>query len=359
MRLLYGIILSSWQILLDASVFIIFGFLIAALLRAVISSESIVRYRGGRNIKSVLLAALFGVPLPLCSCGVVPTAIALRKQGASKPATLSFLISTPESSIDSLAITYALIDPLMTIFRPFAAFISGFVAGIGEIIFGKKEKTLETHEIECPHCNTIPSPHPSPNLGEGEGGGESHAHTLSERLASGFSFAFIELLTDISRWFLIGILIAGLISYILPTTFIEQYLGEGWLSMFVMLGIGLPLYVCATASTPIAAALILKGMSPGAALVFLLAGPATNAASFTVLTKMLGKRTAVIYLLSISVCAVLLGMSLNWIYHLLGINIHATIGHAHEMIPVWLKWATAVPLTTAMILASTRLWIRQ
>jgi hypothetical protein len=124
--------------------------------------------------------------------------------------------------------------------------------------------------------------------------------------------------------------------------------------MLIMLAIGLPLYVCATASTPIAAALILKGMSPGAALVFLLAGPATNAASFTVLIKMLGLRTAIIYIISIAVCAVLLGMMLNQIYAMLGINIMVSVGHAHEMIPVWLKWATAVPLTLAMILAAIR-----
>ena len=331
-----NILKSSWQILLDASVFIIFGLLIAALIRAFISSESIVKYMGGRNIKSVLLAALFGVPLPLCSCGVVPTAMGLRKQGAGKPATLSFLITTPESSIDSIAITYALIDPIMTIFRPLAAFVTGFVAGVAEIIFGKKEEVVSPREVECLHCNSD----------------HIHSHTFTERLSSGFRFAFIELLTDISRWFLIGILIAGIISYAMPMNFIENYLGEGWLSMFIMLAIGLPLYVCATASTPIAAALILKGMSPGAALVFLLAGPATNAASFTIITKMLGKRTAAIYIISIAVCAVLFGMLLNWVYHIIGIDIHATAFHAHEMIPPWVKWSSAIPLTIIMILAA-------
>lgn len=358
-----GVLSSSWNILLEASIFIIIGLLIAAMLRAFISSESIIKYIGGNNIKSVLLAALFGVPLPLCSCGVVPAAIALRRQGASKSAALSFLISTPESSIDSIAITYALIDPLMAIFRPFAAFVSGFTAGIGEILFGKKEDTKKPDEIECPHCESHNPPIPPPlEKGGGESvvppfvkggeGGFGHYHPLSERLSSGLRFAFIELLSDISRWFLIGMLIAGIISYAIPTSFIENYLGEGWTSMFIMLAAGLPLYVCATASTPIAAALILKGMSPGAALVFLLAGPATNATSFTVLAKMLGKRTAIIYLLSISVSAILLGMFLNWLYHFLGINIHSTTGHAHEMIPIWLKWATAIPLTLAMIVGA-------
>lgn len=346
MTLILNIINESWQILLDASIFILFGLLVAALLRAFISSESIVKYMGGRNIRSVFLAAIFGVPLPLCSCGVVPTAIGLRKQGASKPAIVSFLISTPESSIDSIAITYALIDPLMTVFRPLSAFITGIVAGIGEIIFGKKDDEVKNNEPACPHCGV------HEELGELNECTDPHDHTLTERISLGFRFAFVELLRDISRWFLIGILIAGVISFAIPTSFIESHLGEGWTSMFIMLAIGLPLYVCATASTPIAAALILKGMSPGAALVFLLAGPATNAASIIVIAKLLGKRTAVIYLISISVCAILLGMFLNWLYHFFGINIHATIGHAHEMLPMWLKLTTAIPLTIAMLTAA-------
>ncbi len=341
--------------MLDASPFIILGFLFAALIRAFISTETIIKYMGGRDIKSVFLASLFGVPLPLCSCGVVPTAIGLRKQGASKPATMSFLISTPESSIDSIAITYALIDPLMTVARPVAAFITGMVAGIAEIIIGKKEEASAAAGVKCLYCHEhdSPSPHPSPLTGEGKGGGE-HYHTITERISSALRFAFVELLTDVSRWFLIGMLIAGIITYAMPTSFIENYLGEGWLSMLIMLAVGLPLYVCATASTPIAAALILKGMSPGAALVFLLAGPATNAASFSVIASTLGKRSAVIYIVSIAVCAVLLGMFLNWLYQVLGINIHAVAGHAHEMIPAWLKWATAVPLTAAMLIGAVR-----
>ena len=340
MDFITGSLLATWQVLLDAGIFIIFGFVIAALIRAFLSSEQIVKYMGGNNLRSVFLAAMFGVPLPLCSCGVVPTAMALRKQGASKAATVSFLISTPESSIDSIALTYALIDPLMTVFRPIAAFITGFIAGIAEIFFGKKDTVKESKAEHCAHCE--------------EEHTASHKHTLGERMRFGLRFAFIELFTDISRWFLIGMLIAGVITYAVPTSFIENYLGSGWSSMLIMLAVGLPLYVCATASTPIAAALIVKGMSPGAALVFLLTGPATNAASFTVLTKMLGLRTAIIYILSIAVCAVLLGMTLNEIYAMFDINIMVSAGHAHEMIPVWLKWATAVPLTLAMIWAAIK-----
>lgn len=359
MNYIVGSLAAAWQVLLDASIFIIFGFVIAALIRAFLSSEQIVKYMGGNNFRSVFLAAVFGVPLPLCSCGVVPTAMALRKQGASKAATVSFLISTPESSIDSIAITYALIDPLMTVFRPIAAFLTGFVAGLAEIFLGKKEIEKVEADIPCPHCiegretrdegrkdESSLVHHPSSLV--------DHRHSLYERLGSGMRFAFVELFTDISRWFILGMLIAGVITYAVPTSFIENYMSGGLTSMLIMLAIGLPLYVCATASTPIAAALLLKGMSPGAALVFLLTGPATNAASFTVLIKMLGLRTAIIYLVSIAICAILLGLCLNEIYTLLNIDIKVSLGHAHEMIPLWLKWATAVPLTLAMLWAAIR-----
>jgi uncharacterized membrane protein YraQ (UPF0718 family) len=336
-NILIGILTATWEVLLDASFFIVLGFIIAACIRAFISSESIVKYMGGNNIGSVVRSALFGVPLPLCSCGVVPTAMALRKQGASKAATLSFLISTPESSIDSIALTYALIDPVMTIFRPIAAFITGFVSGVAEILLGKKDVSPEP-EKECIHCACEID--------------EPHTHALPDRLKAGLRFAFVELLTDISRWFLIGMLLAGAITYAIPDTLIESYLGAGILSMLIMLVVGLPLYVCAVASTPIAAVLLMKGMSPGAALIFLLVGPATNAASFSVIAKMLGLRTSVIYVLSIAVCALLLGLVLNEIYPLLGIDLKQTVGHAHQMIPLWLKWITAVPLTLVMFIAA-------
>lgn len=335
-----NILYATWEILLDASIFVVLGFLFAALIRAFISSKTIAKHMGGNNIRSVLYSALFGVPLPLCSCGVIPTAIALRKQGASKASTLSFLITTPESSIDSIVITYALIDPIMTIFRPIAAFVTGVIAGAAEIIFGEKSEGKITETDNCIHCH--------------DHNHDRHTHTISEKIKSGLRFAFVELLTDISRWFLIGMLLAGIITYLIPPTFIQNYLGEGLSSILIMLIVGLPLYVCATASTPIAAALLLKGMSPGAALAFLLAGPATNAASFFVIVKTLGFRTSIIYLLSLTICTVLLALALNEIYSLFNIDITASIGHAHKMTPVWLKWIFAVPLTTAMIVAAAK-----
>jgi len=264
-----------WHTIDEASLYILFGIFIAGLIQMFVNKDKIVRYLGGQRLKSVLLAAVCGIPLPLCSCGVIPTAISLRKNGASKGATLSFLISTPESGVDSIAISYALLDPIMTIFRPLAAFVTAIIAGIAENIFGKKEKGPISQQVDsCIFCNE-----------EDKG----HNHSLIHKFKYGMRYAFIDLLGDISKWLMLGIVIAGIISYFVPQSIIENYLGYGWQAMLIMLIVGIPLYICATASTPIAAALIAKGMSPGVALVFLLVGPATNIAGVLSVGKFLGK----------------------------------------------------------------------
>ena len=332
--MLTGLIKEIWHTIDEASLYILFGIFVAGLIQMFVDKDKIARHLGGRGIKSVLLAAICGIPLPLCSCGVIPTAISLKKNGASKGATLSFLISTPESGVDSIAISYALLDPLMTIFRPIAAFVTAIIAGILENIFGKKEKDVTSSPIDsCVFCN-----------GEDKG----HNHSLIQKFKYGMRYAFVDLLGDISKWLMLGIVIAGIISYFVPQSVIENYLGHGWQAMLIMLIVGIPLYICATASTPIAAALIAKGMSPGVALVFLLVGPATNIAGILSVGKFLGKRSIIIYLLSISVCAVILGLLLNQIYLISGINIRATLGKAGEVLPHYLKIISAVILIVLM-----------
>lgn len=329
-----GILYEAWEILDESSLYILFGLFIAGLIQAFVRKERIAKYLGNQNIKSVFYAALFGVPLPLCSCGVLPTAMSLRKQGASKGATTSFLISTPESGVDSIAITYALIDPLMTVFRPVAAFITAMTAGIVENLFQDKkaEDKIEEDKDSCLFCE------------EEENCSQNHNHSLSYKITKGLHYAFVDFLGDIAKWLLIGIGIAGVISYLVPENVIENYLGYGWQPMVVMLIVGVPLYICASASTPIAAVLIAKGMSPGVALVFLLTGPATNVASLTVIGKFLGKRSALTYLASICLCAIILGIILNQIYLASGIDIKATIGKAGEIIPHALKTVSAIIL---------------
>ena len=260
---------------------------------------------------------------------MLPAAVSLRKQGASNGATTAFLISTPESGVDSISITYALLDPIMTVARPLVAFVTAAVAGITENLFGSNNETSKiVPDLSCPVDGCCDGQNCSPDA-------HRHHHTFWEKFAAGMRFAIGDLWEDLASWFLIGLVLAGLITVLIPPDLFGKYLGSGLPAMLIMLAVGIPLYICATASTPIAAALILKGVSPGAALVFLLAGPATNMASLTVLTGVLGKRATAIYLASIAICAVLFGLIVDQVYVSLGISAQAMVGQASEIVPQW------------------------
>ncbi|MGD9219264.1 MAG: SO_0444 family Cu/Zn efflux transporter, partial [Desulfobacterales bacterium] len=247
----------------------------------------------------------------------------------SNGATTAFLISTPESGVDSISITYALLDPIMTVARPVVAFVTAAVAGITENMLGSNNGTTRiTPDLSCPVDGCCDGQNCSPEV-------HRHHHTFREKLAAGMRFAVKDLWEDLAGWFMIGMILAGLITVLIPPDMFSKYLGAGLPAMLIMLAVGIPLYICATASTPIAAALILKGVSPGAALVFLLAGPATNMASLTVLTGVLGKRATAIYLTSIAVCAVVFGLIVDQVYASLGISAQAVVGQASEIVPEW------------------------
>lgn len=337
-----SILVESWHILNDSAIFVLFGFFMAALSKAFVPGDLLAKHLGKDNFSSVLKASLFGVPLPLCSCGVIPAAIGLRKQGASNGSTTAFLISTPESGIDSIAISWALLDPLMTVVRPVAAFITATVAGV--LVNALPQRKGDGEQRENPFlapqslggnchaqqtvasksagprgstcaCQSSPQEEPAPS-------GTPKRIPLGARLHEGFSYAFGGLLGDIGGWLLIGIGIAGAISFLIPADFIGQHTGSHFGSLVMMLVIGIPLYTCATSSTPIAAALVFKGLSPGAALVFLLAGPATNATTITVVTKLMGKRIAALYVVSIAVCSLGLGWGVDHIYRSFHINVN-------------------------------------
>ncbi len=339
LNMLASVAAEVWQVFNDASFYILFGVFVAGLIQIFVDKERIAHHLGTPGLRSVVVAALFGVPLPLCSCGVIPTAVSLRKNGASRGAVLSFLISTPESGVDSIAISFAMLDPLIALFRPVAAFVTAIIAGVMENVFGTKNNASAPKEEGCVFCREA---------------GNAHNHGLGFKFRHGMRYAFVELLGDIAFWLTIGIVAGGIISYFVPDDFIGRYLGTDWQAMLLMLAIGIPLYICASASTPIAAALIAKGMSPGVALVFLLAGPATNTAGILAVAKFLGKRSAVIYLVSISVCALLLGLALNQIYSFTGIDSKAVLGKAGEVIPGYIKLASSVALIVLMVWAVWR-----
>lgn len=297
--LITGSLAESLKLLNRMSPYLLFGFFFAGLLHIFLKVEMVARHLGKGDIASVVKAAIFGIPLPLCSCGVIPTALMLKDRGASRGAVLSFLISTPTSGVDSIAATYSLLGPLFAGYRVIASGLIGTFAGMMENLIGTKESHKEAELTgECMVCNTE----------------DPHRHTLSEKIRVAFSYAFVKLLGDIGKWLIIGILAGGFITYLIPDDIIKTYLGSGWQAMVVMLVIGIPIYVCASGSIPIVAALIAKGMSPGAGLVFLLAGPATNVASLLVLGHSLGLRTIIIYLLSIALGCVGLGWLLDVVW---------------------------------------------
>ncbi len=307
--LLMNILKACWQILLEASPYVLFGFFAAGLLKALVPEDLVARHLGKSSAGSVLKAALFGIPLPLCSCGVIPAAIGLRKQGASKGASASFLVSVPETGIDSVAITWALLGPLMAVVRPLAAFLTATLTGLLINLLPDEPAAPNTQSCGC-----------NSSCCEEEEPVDPKAPLL-QRLRQGQAYAFGDLLGDIGKWLLIGILIAGAISALVPDVLIERYLGSEFVSLLLMLLIGIPLYICASASTPIAAALILKGLSPGAALVFLLAGPATNAATLTLVLRYFGRAASLIYLAAIALGALIFGFLLNRFLSLSGLDI--------------------------------------
>lgn len=342
---------ATWDLLHDASVYILFGLVVGGLLRMFLAPSSVARHLGTGRYKPVFKAALLGIPLPLCSCGVLPTAASLRKQGANRGATTAFLISTPESGVDSIAITYALLDPILTLARPISAFASAFGAGVAQNLLHPREEAAPIlPDLSCPVdgcCNGLDCP-PSQH--------RAH-HGVLERLRRGLAYAFSDLWGDLAGWFWVGMTLAGVITVLVPDDFMATYLGGGLGAMVAMLVVGIPLYICATASTPVAAALILKGVSPGAALVFLLVGPATNVTSLTVLIKVLGKRGTAVYLASIAVFAVIAGLVVDAIYLSLGIRAAAVVGEASEIIPDSLGWVGAVVLIALSIRPIGR-WFR-
>jgi len=323
MEILIEIIKLSWGVVQASAIYMLFGFFVAGLLHAFLKQEQVYKLLGKGKTKSVLLSSLIGVPLPLCSCSVVPAAAGIKKQGANKGATLAFLISTPETGVDSISITYALMDPLMTIIRPISAVFTSLFAGLTENYWPSNKNADHREQIQqqssCSHCCQANKQ----SLTQ-----QSTQHSFVKRLFIGLNYAYVELPRDIGKWFIIGVFLSGLILYFVPDNFVDSYVGNRFIEMIIMMLAGIPMYVCATASTPIAAALIAKGVDPGAALVFLLVGPATNIASVTMIAGLLGRRSIIIYLSAIIICSFGFGLLTSEIYQFLSLQPVAYASHA-------------------------------
>ncbi len=281
---------SFSQLYIEMVPYLAFGLIVAGILHVLVKKSFILNHFGKSGIGSVIKAAILGVPLPLCSCSVVPTALSLKKHGASSGATLSFLISTPQTGVESIAATWGMMGPFFALFRPFVAFVTGILGGV-----------ITTQLDNSPAVDIT-------KIEETKGSSLSFIQKIKEL----FRYGFVELMDDIGFNLLLGILISAIITVFIPDSFFAMFTDRPLLEMLAVLIGAVPLYVCATASIPIAAALLIKGVSPGAALIFLMAGPATNAATITALGTKLGRKLVTIYLTVIVVCSLGFGALLNF-----------------------------------------------
>jgi uncharacterized membrane protein YraQ (UPF0718 family) len=306
----------------EMSPYLLLGFLFAGILSVYLKQHRISKYLGGRNFKSIFNATIFGIPLPLCSCGVIPTGVSLYKNGASKSSTVSFLISTPQTGVDSILVTYSMLGLPFAIIRPVVALFTGLFGGLLNIPYDKEIKVKDLDSAD-------------------------NEKQSGSRFINMLKYAFVTFLQDISKWLVIGLLLAALISVLVPDNYFENNFSNPIFGMLMILAVSVPLYVCATGSVPIAAVLLMKGLSPGAALVFLMAGPATNIATLTVLSKTIGKKSTMVYLISIVSGALLFGFLINllpaeWF------GLQQMVGHTH-FLPEWFKVSSTILLTLLLL----------
>ncbi|MEI6860245.1 MAG: SO_0444 family Cu/Zn efflux transporter [Shewanella sp.] len=432
-------LLSNFMdLFLDSAPWLLLGLFLAGMLKMFVPMEWMQKQLGGHGFKSTVKAALLGAPLPLCSCGVIPAAVGLRRSGASKAATTSFLVSTPETGIDSVTVSYVLLGPFMAIVRPIAAVVSAIVAGLlvgrdedpltdkdqlqtyspkvsstsSSCCSSKKDKVESKAESSC--CSSSPKADPNqaavvtmtpiaaesllatpitspiPNAESTSGpviktdsccnsktkakdiesaccssakkesaqtsccesiqdiATELKGTSVISRIGKGLHFAATDLVRDTTIWLLVGLFFAAIVQTFVPADFMTQW-GDGILAMLVMVVISVPMYICATASTPIAAGLLLAGVSPGAVLVFMLAGPATNIATLGVVTKELGKRALFGYLGGVLGVALVAGVLVNYLVETYGFVVMPQIGEHHKLLPDVIVYSSGVLLAILMV----------
>ena len=346
---------------MESAPWLLLGLLIAGLMHELVPVDILKKHMGNASSKAIGKAAVIGAPLPLCSCGVIPAAIGLRRSGASKSATVSFLVATPETGVDSVSVSYALLGPIFAIVRPVAAITSAIYAGLMVKWFdtpdsnnpsktdqpaatkadtssaccsAKQPETKPEPASASPCCSTqtqvVPVTEPDSCCSSAKKTEPVEAkasccsttaqqkaetikadnQSLSVKLLAIWQFSTVKLLNDLTLWLLIGLSLAAAIQTWVPHQFLTQW-GDGFMAMLIMAVIGIPMYICATASTPVAVGFLAAGLSPGAVLVFLLAGPATNISTMGMIAKEMGKRTLVLYVFSVVSISILLGYALN------------------------------------------------
>ncbi|GGF81196.1 SO_0444 family Cu/Zn efflux transporter [Alteromonas lipolytica] len=360
---------------MESAPWLLLGLLVAGVMHELVPISLLQKHMGSSGPAAIGKAAVIGAPLPLCSCGVIPAAVGLRRSGASRPATVSFLVATPETGVDSVSVSYALLGPLFAIVRPFCAIISAVYAGMMVRLFAEQDTPSaaasenSSHPASSSCCSTsatapekvssccdskstqVPQQKAEPTSSccasktqqpdvssqassccgtNSEPAPADKSPSLAAKTLAIWQFSTGKLLIDISIWLLIGLALAAAIQTWVPTDFLTRW-GDGLLAMLVMAVIGIPMYICATASTPLAVGFLSAGLSPGAVLVFLLAGPATNISTMGMIAKEMGKRTLVLYIISVMSASILLGYGLNLLVSQFDLQGWITLGQsAHE-----------------------------
>lgn len=342
-----------WFLVLEMAPWLLLGLIFAGLLKVYFPQKHIDKYMGKSTLRSATNATLLGIPMPLCSCGVIPTGISFFRSGASRGATNSFLISTPQTGVDSILATYSMLGWPFALLRPFVALFTGIAGGLFTNFFVKEKPVQPGSSHSNLKIDTVAFEKPGENCSdESCDFQESDVKDTRHSLVRAADYAFVELLQDIAKWLVIGFLFAALISVALPDGFFSAFQGLGILELLVVLVASVPLYMCATGSIPIAAVLLMKGVSPGAALVFLMAGPATNVATMTVLGKTMGRKSLIAYMGTIIGGALIFGLLINsfipvdWIMGKMP-HLHGD-GQGHEMLPAWIQWGGAVVLIASL-----------
>ncbi|WP_298774584.1 SO_0444 family Cu/Zn efflux transporter [uncultured Shewanella sp.] len=384
------------DLFLESAPWLLLGLVLAGMLKMFVPMTWMQKQLGGHGFKATIKAAVLGAPLPLCSCGVIPAAVGLRRSGASKAATTSFLVSTPETGVDSVTVSYVLLGPFMAIIRPIAAITSAIVAGM---LVGRdedvskpngadeqkntakmtsccspqvqvKEKPQPKKEVSCCSSQQTETVKKSccasdgPTVMETCLSDESESDTccsqkdeasatiqqdsILTRIVKGLHYAATDLVRDTTIWLLIGLLFAAVVQTYVPSDFLVKW-GNGLLAMLVMVIISVPMYICATASTPIAAGLLLAGVSPGAVLVFMLAGPATNIATLGVVSKELGRRALMGYLGGVLGVALAFGLLVDELVARFGFIVEPQIGEHYSLLPNWVVYSSGIILAALML----------
>ncbi|KAF7777102.1 hypothetical protein PMAN_a2321 [Pseudoalteromonas marina] len=339
---------NFWQLFLLSAPWLMLGLLIAGLLNVYLPANFLNKHLGKEGFLTTVKAALIGAPMPLCSCGVIPAAIGLRRAGASKGATTAFLVSTPETGVDSVSVSYVLLGPFMSIIRPIAAICSAIVAGV---LVGRDTDRLQTKPVADAQTKTscCASKTAEPKVQTSCGDKPNKAlQSQWQKVQQAISFSCNKLLSDTMVWLMIGLFFAALVQTYVPESFLTQW-GSGIVAMLVVILISIPMYICATASTPIAAGLLLSGVSPGAVLVFMLAGPATNIATLGVVANELGKRAVFAYLTGVIGVALIFGFLTDYLVTEFGFVVSPQLGEEHQVLPYWLSFICGVILIALIL----------